>query len=94
MIEEVRLTVPRREAVNRHRVPKVKWRKWNAAARRVFNEVYGTMAENQWTFLHPQQDRVSKRLWKTTAWNAAWIAADALRTAARGKPTTPTSGIT
>jgi hypothetical protein len=79
MIEEVRLSVPKRESVNRHKVPKAKWCKWNVAARKVFNEVYGTMAKNQWTFLHPHQDKVSSRMWRTTAWNAAWIAADACR---------------
>ena len=79
MIEEVRLTIPKREAVNRNKVPLKQWRKWNAAARKVFNEVYETMSKNQWTFLHPHQEKISKRMWKTTAWNAAWIAAEAVR---------------
>ncbi|HEV8262702.1 MAG TPA: hypothetical protein VGQ19_18350 [Burkholderiales bacterium] len=79
MVEEVKLMVEKRSAVNRHKVPQRQWRKWTLVARKVFNEVYSTMAQNQWTFLHPHQDKVSKRLWKTTAWNAAWIAADATR---------------
>jgi hypothetical protein len=63
---------------NRYKVPLKKWRKWGASARRVFNETYSAMANNQTTFLHPQQDKISRRLWRTTAWNAAWIAADAV----------------
>ena len=79
MIEEVKFSVPKRESVNRHKVPLRQWRKWNVAARKVFNEVYGTMAQNQWTFLHPHQGKISAKMWKTTAWNAAWIAADACK---------------
>ena len=78
MVEEVRLTIPKRESVNRNKVPLKQWRKWNVAARKVFNETYGTMRKNQWAFLHPKQDKVSPQLWRTVAWNAAWIAADAL----------------
>ena len=63
---------------NRYKVPLKKWRKWNATARRVFNETYSAMSSNQYIFLHPQQGKISNRLWRTTAWNAAWIAADAV----------------
>ena len=79
MYEEVKLKVEKRTAVNRHLVPKRQWRKWSAAGRKVFNEVFSTMSQNQRTFLHPHHDKISWRLRKTTAWNAAWIAADALR---------------
>jgi hypothetical protein len=64
---------------NLYHVPLKKWRKWDARARQVFNEVYSAMVGNQTLFLHPEQDKISRRLWKTTAWNAAWIAADAGR---------------
>ena len=79
MYEEVRLSIPKRESVNRHRVPKRQWGKWNAAARKTFNEVYGTMLKNQEIFLHPQDKTCPAPHWKTTAWNTAWIAADSLR---------------
>lgn len=62
---------------NVYHVPLRKWRRWDARARQVFNEVFSALAGNQRLFLHPEQEKVSKRLWKTTAWNAAWIAADA-----------------
>lgn len=62
---------------NLYHVPVKKWRKWTAQARQVFNEVYSAMTNQQWMFLHPGVEKVSKRMWKTTAWNAAWIAADA-----------------
>lgn len=79
MIETVEIKVDKRDGMNRHKVPQKKWRKWSLAARKVFNETYSAMSSNQKLFLHPQHENVSKRLWKTTAWNAAWIAADALR---------------
>ena len=63
---------------NRYRVPKKQWKKWSEQARRVFNEVYYTMRNNKQTlFLHPKATPVPKAQWNTTAWNAAWIAADA-----------------
>ena len=63
---------------NRFKVPLKKWRKWNRVARKVFNETFSAMSSNQGLFLHPHQDKLSRRMWRTTAWNAAWIAADAV----------------
>lgn len=62
---------------NLYHVPLRQWRKWDGRARQLFNEVYSSMVGNQWLFLHPEQEKVSRRLWKTTAWNAAWTAASA-----------------
>ncbi len=53
------------------------FRKWSNTARRVFNETYGTLRDNQRIFLHPKQDALTTAKWNTVAWNAAWIAADA-----------------
>ena len=78
-IEKVKLEGIMESRGNLYHVPVKKLRKWGPKSRQVFNEVYSTMSRNQWTFLHPQQEKISKRLWKTTAWNAAWIAADAAR---------------
>lgn len=63
---------------NRYKVPLKQWRKWGETARRVFNETYSSMVGNQGLFLHPDQEKVSNRLWRTTAWNAAWTAASAV----------------
>lgn len=63
---------------NNHKVPLKHWRKWTPQARKVFNETYETMLENQGLFLHPKQATVPQAQWKTTAWNAAWTAADAV----------------
>jgi hypothetical protein len=58
-------------------VPLRKWRTWDPRARQVFNEVYSAMAGNQTLFLHPHQDKISRRMWKTymkaymTKWRAA-----------------------
>lgn len=63
---------------NTYRVPKKQWQKWNATARKVFNEVYGTMSKNPWVFLNPST-KTAPPGWKITAWNAAWVAADAVQ---------------
>lgn len=62
---------------NLYHVPGKKWRKWSANARGVFNLVYSTMRSNQRLFAHPKAVAVSREHWGTTAWNAAWIAANA-----------------
>lgn len=62
---------------NVHKVQLKQWRKWSPEARGVFNYVYGVMVADQRIFLHPKSKGQSKLHWKTTAWNAAWIAADA-----------------
>lgn len=64
---------------NVYGVPMKQWTKWGVLARQVFNEVYSSMVGNQWVFLHPRQEKMSRSHWKTTAWNAAWTAADAAR---------------
>lgn len=63
---------------NTYRVPKKRWQTWDEAARYVFNETYSTMHDNVELFLHPKQEEPGHIEWKTTAWNAAWIAADAV----------------
>jgi hypothetical protein len=64
------------ELVNLYKVPSKKWRNWPDLCQRVFNHVYGVMYENQTLFLHPDTKWVYKDQWQTTAWNAAWEAAD------------------
>lgn len=61
---------------NQNRVPQKQWRKWSARARQVFNTVYTTMMADQSLFLHPKAPAAKPAHWKTTSWNAAWIAAD------------------
>ena len=67
----------RESRVNLYNVPMKKWRKWCLTSRQVFNEVYSSMNMNQGLFLHPHTEKISRQQWKTVAWNAAWIAADA-----------------
>jgi hypothetical protein len=62
---------------NLYHVPMRQWRKWTPGARQVFNEVYSAMARGKDNFLHPKAAVPSREHWKTTAWNAAWIAAGA-----------------
>jgi len=63
---------------NVFKVNKKKWKKWSPLARAVFNDVYELMHDNSYLFRHPQDGPVYHKHWKTTAWNAAWIAADAV----------------
>lgn len=70
-------------AANPHKVPLRQWRKWDELARGVFNDTFETMVGSQNLFLHPRQDGPRAEYWKTTAWNAAWIAAEAVRIRAK-----------
>lgn len=64
-------------AVNKFRVPKKAWGYWTLVARHVFNKTYQTMIESPDVFRHPedQKTEIVPEYWKTTAWNAAWMAA-------------------
>jgi hypothetical protein len=64
---------------NVHGVAKRQWKKWDKLARYVFNETYELMINNQGLFKHPKDVPSDLEMWKTTAWNAAWIAADNVR---------------
>jgi hypothetical protein len=66
---------------NTHKVPARQWRKWPDICQRVFNETYAVMINNQDLFLHPKGQMAPEQQWKTTAWNAAWIAAEACKNA-------------
>jgi hypothetical protein len=59
-------------------VPKRQWRKWSDTEQRLFNGMYQTMLDQQ-LFKHPLGATQSDECWKTTAWNAAWMAADLLK---------------
>ena len=62
---------------NTHKVSARKWRNWPDICQRVFNETFETMEQNQTLFLHPETPWQYGDKWRTTAWNAAWTAADA-----------------
>lgn len=70
------------EKRNVYKVPLAQWRKWKAAERITFNYMFSLMTKNQDLFLTPGAV-VPKRSWRTTAWNASWIAADCVRDARR-----------
>lgn len=65
-----------RSRANLYHVPADKWEEWSVEAREVFNYLYSLMRANQNLFLHPEGVRNSRRCWNTTAWNAAYEAAD------------------
>jgi hypothetical protein len=66
-------------AMNTYKVPKKQWKKWNDAARAVFNETYYTILHNPDVMTHPKQKKIPAEHWNTLAWNAAWVAADAAK---------------
>lgn len=61
---------------NKFNVPKSAWRKWPDVCQRVFNMTYEYMNGTPKAFVHPKAAAVPQEHWNTTAWNAAWIAAD------------------
>lgn len=63
---------------NTHRVPVKQWYRWSDVAKRVFNSVYEQMTKKTEMFLHPDSCMPISKHWKTTCWNAAWTAADAV----------------
>lgn len=61
---------------NVYHVPAGTWEEWTVDAREIFNYLYSLMRANQNLFLHPKGVRNSRSCWNTTAWNAAYEAAD------------------
>lgn len=57
-------------------MPKKVWKKWTISGKAVFNDVFEMMTDNQEIFLHPEVQPLPDEYFKTTAWNAAWVAAD------------------
>lgn len=64
---------------NKFRVPKRQWRRWDEREQTAFNELFEVMMKDTRLFLHPDAEVPSKKHWRTTAWNAAWMQADLLR---------------
>jgi hypothetical protein len=64
------------QQVNRHKVAPRQWKKWCDLAQRVYNVLYEDMVHNQGLFVHPKAGEVAAEHWKTTAHNAAWMAAE------------------
>ena len=60
---------------NKHKVPKSQFKKWSPRAQETFNSLFEYMVKNQPFFSHPKAE-TSRDHYATTAWNAAWTAAD------------------
>jgi hypothetical protein len=61
---------------NLYKVPKKVWGRWSDLRKQTFNRVYRLMSGDQELFSHPKADVVPAAHWKTTSWNAAWIASE------------------
>ena len=60
-------------------VQKRQWKKWDEVERFTFNSLFDQMMSSTYLFIHPEDEMPHPYHWKTTAWNAAWMAADNLR---------------
>lgn len=69
-----------REPKNIYKVSKRSWSSWTLVGKHVFNKTFATMINNQELFFHPEHLKEKGSMldnhWKTTAFNAAWTAAD------------------
>ena len=64
---------------NVHRVPVYQWRRWSSGSRAVFNAVYSSVEKNQRLVLpFVMAPDIRPGMWKTLAWNAAWLSAKAV----------------
>ena len=61
---------------NTYLVCRSQWKKWSPNARKTFESLFSFMLANQDLFKHPEGPIMHEKHWKTTCWNAAWIAAD------------------
>lgn len=64
---------------NRFRVPAKQWGRWSRAARSTFNDTYATLGSQAVINSAPRAPQLPKTEWQVVRWNAAWVAADAVR---------------
>lgn len=65
---------------NKYKVPKKMWNKWGSSSQRIFNEMmYAMRPRVQFMFLHPDATAAPHKHWDVIRYNAAWTAAQALR---------------
>lgn len=69
---------------NRFKVPKKIWSKWTEPARKLFNELHLSMADQR-IYTHPKAPQLPPKQWKTTAWNAAWMAASLVSSGSKAR---------
>ena len=65
-------------ARNCYHVQKKVWSEWSKTAQAVFNRSYSFFIKNKETMFHPKAVAPNKVHYRTTAWNAAWIAANSV----------------
>lgn len=73
------------DIINAYKVPKIQWKKWSKDQRRCFNYVFARMIEHPSHYLHPKAEEPSAAHFRTTAFNAAWTAADFMKRLKKGK---------
>lgn len=74
---------------NKYGVTKRQWGKWSNHAKRIFNDVYYSLRHSmQRLVTHPDALPMPKEHWETLRYNAAYLAADAVK-----KSTARLSGV-
>ncbi len=63
---------------NKHKVPLKQWRRWSLVAQGVFNDTFDAMRPLRPDFFHPTAQVQTVEQWRTTCFNAAWIAAESV----------------
>lgn len=64
------------EQVNKFKVPKKMWSKWEPEGRAIFNRTYEIILLNKNINTHPKHGGLPPDHNKMVAWNAAWVAAE------------------
>lgn len=61
---------------NKYKVSKKQWKKWDTNQKRMFNNLFWSMIEDDQLYKHPEALAIPNKHWTTTAWNAAFMAAE------------------
>lgn len=64
---------------NYYSVNKKQWKKWNDTERQCFIDLYESMIESPWIYIPVEERDTPPAFYETTAWNAAWMAAELMR---------------
>lgn len=70
---------------NENRVPVKTWKTWALSARYVFNDLYSSMVYSKLWLSRSLAEKITPQELKVAAWNAAWLAADAVMEAYLGE---------
>lgn len=62
---------------NKYKVPAKQWKKWNHLQKHIFERTYEALSVCG-SIIYPPGMKTTPKQIKVVAWNAAWLAADAI----------------